>query len=373
MRDIESKLRAKMHDQLDELRMPDRLLPIRQRARRQRLLFATGGLLFVVALGVVGSAWGLNPLNGPNYEESVVGTGNLSNLPGELLFAAFGEGTSSNSALYTMKPDGTNRTSLLEGSGLGHQLEQPSWSPDRNKVAFNVYLPNRGGDFDFLNSEIFVVDADGTERRRLTHDSEPVVAPAWSPDGTRVVFARADEESSWELWAMNSDGSDQQLLTDATTAGDAAWSSDGRRIVFSQFLYHKGERDPHNQELFVMDIASRTVTRITHTPARESAPAWSPDGSHIAFISEASGKESGLFVMNTNESTPTELVPQGVSSVPGLAWSPDGRRIALVKTNRWSNPPPEQDQDQIAVVSAEGGDPQPIGPGVHMILGIDWR
>jgi Tol biopolymer transport system component len=77
--------------------------------------------------------------------------------------------------------------------------------------------------------------------------------------------------------------------------------------------------------------------------------------------------------MNANDSVPTELVPQGVSSIPGLAWSPDRSRIAFVKTNRWSNPPTDQDHDQIAFVSAKGADLQTIGPGHHMILGIDWR
>lgn len=483
MRDIESNLRAKMHDQLDELRMPDRLPSIRHRARRQRVLFATGASLLVVALAIVG-ARGLNALSWPYGEESAVnrtpepsdtahfarfnitysggstdathvveinsetrsacydadimgatsghlhrdgrtspvvtfkpykpslcvgdqdadilqdiidnpdvyyiefhnsssggtltarlepGNEGLSNLPGEILFAAFDEGGSTDSTLSTMKPDGTNRTIILEGSGFGHQLERPSWSPDRRKVAFNVYLPDGDGTSDFLNSEIVVMNADGTERQRLTHDSEPVVGPVWSPDGTQFVFARADDERSWELWAMNADGSDQELLTDGSTAGDAGWSPDGRRIVFSQFLYRNGERDLFNQELFVMDIASRTVTRITDTPARESHPAWSPDGSHIAFISEEGRKGSGLYVMNANDSVPTELVPQGVSSISGLAWSPDGSRIAFVKTNRWSNPPTDQDQDQIAVVSAKGADLQTIGPDHHMILGIDWR
>ena len=71
MRDIETRLQASMHDQLDDLRLPDRLSSIRHRARRQRALFATGASLLVVALAVA-SAWGLNAWSGPDREQSVV-------------------------------------------------------------------------------------------------------------------------------------------------------------------------------------------------------------------------------------------------------------------------------------------------------------
>lgn len=474
MRDIESKLQSKLHAQLDELRMPDRLPSIRQRSRHQRVLSITGVSLLIVAMGAA-SAWGLNALNRLDREEAVAdqmpkpsdmdrfarfnitfsggladanGTveissrlgracydaqimaatsGHLhrdglaspvitfnethkppvcvgeqdaatlqniiekpenyyiefhnsssggtltallepagqspSDLPGEILVSAIAKGGSTDSALFSMKPDGTNRTTILEGSWVGHQLERPSWAPDRSKVAFNAYFG------DLLNSEILVMNADGTMRKRLTHDSEPVVGPVWSPDGTRVVYARADDGRAWELWVMNADGSDQELLTNASTAGDAAWSPDGRRIVFSQY----GVGDSGNQELFVMEISSGTVTRITDTPALESNPAWSPDGSDIAFISEEGSEGSALHAMKVTDLVQTELVSQDVSSVGGLAWSPDGKRIVFVRSDRWTNPPSVQDQDQIAVVRAEGGDPQPIGPALRVVLGLDWR
>jgi Tol biopolymer transport system component len=337
---------------------------------------------FLAALVPLGVATGIATLPESlfNAEDSpdspAAPNGSITGMSGKIVFAGVDQRSSRDSSLNVMDPDGGNLRTILSRPSFGHQMERPAWSPDGDRIAFNAYLPDDDtGEFeDFLNSEIFVASADGSGRGRLTYDSEPVVAPVWSPDGARIVFARADDAASWELWIMDADGSDPELLTDETTGGDASWSPDGRWIVYSQFLYRRGERRSYNQELFVMDVNKGAVTQLTETIARESTPTWSPDGSRIAYLC-SDGEAYALCVIDLDAATMTTVIDDGVRSVSGPAWSPDGRHIAVVTTDRTSDRRirPHQWNDQIVVVRASGGEPQPIGPSHFIIFGIDWR
>lgn len=117
--------------------------------------------------------------------------------------------------------------------------------------------------------ELFLADADGGKATRLTFNGVLDDNPAWSPDGSRIAFARADGGDP-RIWAMDADGSDPSPLTaDTLAATMPAWSPDGSRIAFVVYL----DTTPH---LFVMDADGSDPTRITEAAVEDGPPAWRP-------------------------------------------------------------------------------------------------
>jgi Tol biopolymer transport system component len=159
-------------------------------------------------------------------------------------------------------------------------------------------------------------------------------APAVSPDGTQIAFA-----AGRDLFVMNADGSARKrLTTDGYSNSDPSWSPDGKRLVFSSEV-------DGNPELYVKLVAGGAATRITTTTGNaEHNPVWSPDGKRIAY--ERSGCDgaagSCVYVVAATGGTPTNLTPEdqipGCETQPGYHfngasrepnWSPDGRQIVF--------------------------------------------
>lgn len=116
----------------------------------------------------------------------------------------------------------------------------------------------------------------------LSHGVEATSAPrtpAWSPDGRRIAFEAAEPARKSDVYVMNADGSELQRLT-RNPAGDVdpAWSPDGQKIAFAGYRNHGDQVD-----IFVMNADGTDQRSLTHSAVHESAPTWSPDGQKIAF------------------------------------------------------------------------------------------
>jgi len=217
----------------------------------------------------------------------------------------------------------------------------PRVSPDGKKIAFSS---NRDG-----RDEIYVMNSDGSgEPQRLTVNSVEDVAPSWSPDGRRILFDHVfvqGEES--DIYVMDADGSNQINLT-RTPGYDsrASFSPDGRRIAFSS---NRGSSARQNFDIYVMDRDGNNVIRLTHDPGFENDPVWSPDGTRIAFTRVTESGSFEIFVMDADGKNVVNLTNSpALDNMP--AWSPDGRRIAFSSDRDMSNRSTEEAQ----IINANG-------------------
>ena len=189
--------------------------------------------------------------------------------------------------IAVMAADGSGRTRLTNNLDY-----DPQFSPDGRLIAFarEMYLSP---------TEIFVMAADGSGLMRLTNNTTTDEQPSWSPDGERIAFS-SRPDGNFEIYVMNADGSAQTRLTDDPAQDEQpSWSPDGRQIAF------RSDRDG-NAEIYVMGADGSAPTRLTNNPASDGDPSWSPDGQQIAFTSSRDGSRE-IYAMNADGSEQTRL------------------------------------------------------------------
>ena len=188
-----------------------------------------------------------------------------------------------------------------------------------------------------IDFDIYVMEDDGTNRRRLTKTTMEDRDPRWSPDGERIAFTRQMDkrQSTMELFLMNADGTNVQRLTDNNFIDTGpSWSPDGTKLAFSS------TRDG-DWEVYVIDLATRDVTQLTGLDGDKQAatPDWSPDGTQIVYEKFTEfGKN--IYVMSADGENQRPLLPEpGPNS--GIMrffpkWSADGKKI-LFRDCTWDD------------------------------------
>jgi len=235
---------------------------------------------------------------------------------------------------------------------------RPSWSPDGSKIVFHStrepLLGEVAGEEDKDQEEeerdrdIWIMDRDGSNLKRLTSSSADDFDPVFSPDGKKIAYV-SEENGSEDIWIMNADGTNKMYLTsDKGKERDPAWSPDGKMIAYAHLPFEKGG----NFDIWVINVDGTGARRLTTSSANEAAPSWHPDGQHIAYHSDEGGNLD-IYVIDIKGNSPPQKIIGTKMQESRPAWSPNGTKIAY---NAW----PElgtSEEAEIWVANIDGSSP----------------
>ena len=268
--------------------------------------------------------------------------------PPDRAVIVFESDRSKNEEIWIMDVDGQNPKKLTKDSARDLS---PSWSPDGTRI---VFASNRGGHWEHIH----IMDSGGKESRKLTAGVRDLT-PSWSPDGEWIAFVHANVNEGWnfDLWVVRAlDGDfapweiaefgDQENTFRVTKHKDQdmepTWSPDGKKIAWAS------SRDG-NFEIYSMDANGENQKRLTDDPNDDRNPAWQTrTGLKIAFSATRDFNNEIYIIDAADGGNPTNLT-NDFSWDDYPAWSPDGRRIAFSSL---------RDGDvEIYVMDADGGNP----------------
>jgi Tol biopolymer transport system component len=273
-----------------------------------------------------------------------------------------GGSLSGHSNVYTINPDGTGLLQLTH-VGANQAAGAPDWSSGGDKI---VYESNQTGDY-----RIWVMNADGSGQTRLTDDPGFAdLEPAWSPDGTHILFTHCDDHIGFiltcDLEVMNAAGGEMRRLAGGHwTYVRGQYSPDGQRIVVG------ADRGGFLSALWVMRADGTGLHRITRSSLEAFWPGWSPDGRRIVFTDNCCQGGSNIWTVRPDGTGLRELTHFGPMPLQGgfASYSPDGRRIVLQYNGKC---PVRGICQYLYTMNADGSGLHAVRTGVANTFLTDW-
>ena len=189
------------------------------------------------------------------------------------------------------------------------------------KIVFQSYRDGKG--------ELYVMEDNGSNLRRLTHSQLGYSRPTWSPDGKQIVFNRdigQNNVQQHELFLINADGTAERQLTNHPGLDTSTtWAPNGRYLAFTSSRTGRWQ-------IHLMDMENGTIKQLTNDGG--TGPAWSPDGKYIAFERSAALFGRNIWVMSADGRNQKPLLPTPKHMVTRFAprWAPDSTRILFTES-----------------------------------------
>jgi len=238
-----------------------------------------------------------------------------SSFPGRNGRIVFDTPLASNVDIYAMDADGTNQERLTTDVNGDHD---PRWSPDGRRIVFVRKFSD-----DRLN--VFVMNADGSNQTQLTfgqHVRDEL--PSWTADGQHIVFG-SNRDGDYDLYVMDADGNNVKKFDDDPALDNfAAAASRGDGVVFVSNRDSDGSFD-----LYKTKTKGGIAQRLTDSPIADTWPIWSPNGNDIAF-DRLEGGDWDRYRVHADGTSLQQLTNTGDRDEIAPAWSPDGRMLVYL-------------------------------------------
>ncbi|MCB9434039.1 MAG: PD40 domain-containing protein [Ardenticatenaceae bacterium] len=264
--------------------------------------------------------------------------------------------------IFVMRPDGTGIRQLtsfqtlnydFEPHGLNLPDDHPAFSPDGSKI---VFTSNR---HDRNNWDIYTMDVNGSNLVRLTFTAGLDTEPVFSPDGSHIAFA-SERSGNLDIWVMEADGSNPIRLTISPFEDiEPAYSPDGSQIAFSRVLGN------HEKDVFVIGSSGSNERRVTDVAGEDHDPTFSPDGTQLVITSERAGTNpfGDVFKIRLSDGASLGNLTSGLNNGGGdPAWSPDGSKVAFFRSSTAILASPQQ----LWVMSSNGSNRQRTEPAAAL-------
>ena len=344
----------------------------REPATSRRVVAAV--VAFVVAVAGIGFA--ALTFGGSERQTSTgtSGTAGGAKANGSIYFRV--GGGDGGSRIESIEPDGTGQHVVFPEDSPVH-YSRIAFSPDGTRIAFDNFLEGEYG--------IETADPDGSDIVRLTDGVNDSWA-SWSPDGTKILFSSTRNDPSIEqclpgfphehgcptdIYLMDADGSNVVRLTDDPASEyQPVWSPDGKRIAFARSL---GDPQLSHPAIFTMDPDGADVRQISSADGGSGFwPSWSPNGSQLVFAA-IRNEDWGIWVVDADGSNENQIFGGvGTGYVNNPVWSPDGSLIAFVGNPSIDDYSPD---DALYVMRPDGTGITPLAdaPGIGVAGDIAWQ